>query len=87
MKGIRNGVSIFLSTGYCIGTVTAMFLNMILPADPEDDDEEEDEGEDDLSTQKKEGVMVAEKVEVAPAATAYVTKEADVYEEEPEEMA
>jgi uracil-xanthine permease len=35
MKGIRNGVSIFLSTGYCIGTVVAMILNGILPEDPE----------------------------------------------------
>ena len=33
MKGIRNGVSIFLSTGYCIGTVLAMLLNAILPED------------------------------------------------------
>ena len=33
MKGVRNGVSIFLSTGYCIGTVVAMLLNAILPAD------------------------------------------------------
>lgn len=33
MKGIRNGVSIFLSTGYCIGTVIAMLLNFILPED------------------------------------------------------
>ena len=30
LKGIRNGVSIFLSTGYCIGTVMAMVLNVIL---------------------------------------------------------
>jgi xanthine/uracil permease len=35
MKGIRNGVSIFLSTGYCVGTVMAMLLNGILPDDPE----------------------------------------------------
>lgn len=35
MKGLRNGVSIFLSTGYCIGSVTAMFLNAILPCDSE----------------------------------------------------
>jgi NCS2 family nucleobase:cation symporter-2 len=35
MKGVRNGVSIFLSTGYCIGTVTAMVLNTILPSEPE----------------------------------------------------
>lgn len=34
MKGIRNGISIFLSTGYCIGTVIAMLLNFILPEDP-----------------------------------------------------
>lgn len=33
MKGVRNGVSIFLSTGYCVGTVIAMLLNSILPAD------------------------------------------------------
>lgn len=33
MKGLRNGVSIFLSTGYCIGSVTAMLLNSILPCD------------------------------------------------------
>ena len=33
MKGIRNGVSIFLSTGYCVGTIFAVLLNMILPAD------------------------------------------------------
>lgn len=33
MKGLRNGVSIFLSTGYCIGSVTAIFLNTILPCD------------------------------------------------------
>jgi NCS2 family nucleobase:cation symporter-2 len=35
LKGIRNGVSIFLSTGYCIGTVMAMVLNLILPEDSE----------------------------------------------------
>lgn len=34
LKGLRNGVSIFLSTGYCVGTVAAMILNAILPADP-----------------------------------------------------
>ena len=33
LKGVRNGVSIFMSTGYCIGTVFAMLLNAILPGD------------------------------------------------------
>jgi len=33
MQGLRNGVSIFLSTGYCIGSVSAMVLNGILPLD------------------------------------------------------
>jgi len=33
LKGVRNGVSIFLSTGYCIGTMTAIVLNTILPED------------------------------------------------------
>lgn len=35
MKGIRNGVCIFLSTGYCVGTVIAMILNALLPDDME----------------------------------------------------
>jgi uracil-xanthine permease len=35
LKGVRNGVSIFLSTGYCVGTVVAMLLNTILPEDAE----------------------------------------------------
>ena len=33
LKGVRNGVSIFMSTGYCIGTVFAMLLNTIIPED------------------------------------------------------
>lgn len=36
MKGFRNGVSIFLSTGYCIGSVIAIILNAILPEDAEE---------------------------------------------------
>jgi uracil-xanthine permease len=36
LKGFRNGVSIFLSTGYCIGSVIAIVLNAILPEDPEE---------------------------------------------------
>ena len=36
MKGVRNAVSIFLSTGYCIGSVIAIILNLILPEDPDD---------------------------------------------------
>lgn len=32
-KGVRNGISIFLSTGYCVGTVVAMLLNAIIPED------------------------------------------------------
>ena len=36
MKGLRNAVSIFLSTGYCIGSVLAIILNTILPEDPEE---------------------------------------------------
>jgi uracil-xanthine permease len=52
MKGVRNGISIFLSTGYCIGTVMAMFLNAILPEDAsiepfEDDDEQKDKASTD----------------------------------------
>jgi len=36
MKGVRNGVIIFLSTGYCIGSVLAILLNAILPEDPDE---------------------------------------------------
>jgi len=36
MKGLRNAVSIFLSTGYCIGSVLAIILNTILPEDAEE---------------------------------------------------
>ena len=36
LKGLRNAVSIFLSTGYCIGSVLAILLNAILPDDPEE---------------------------------------------------
>ena len=42
LKGVRNGVSIFLSTGYCVGTVIAMLLNAILPEDSEIDYGEND---------------------------------------------
>jgi len=34
-KGIRQGMIIFLSTPYCIGTIVALVLNLILPADME----------------------------------------------------
>jgi uracil-xanthine permease len=34
-KGLRNALSIFMSTGYCVGTVIALLLNGILPADSE----------------------------------------------------
>lgn len=55
LKGVRDGVSIFLSTGYCIGTVVAMLLNFILPEDvpiskakvEDTDDEKEKKSNDD----------------------------------------
>lgn len=40
MKGVRNGVSIFLSTGYCIGSVIAIVLNGILPGDQDQADKD-----------------------------------------------
>jgi NCS2 family nucleobase:cation symporter-2 len=47
MRAVRNGILIILATPYCIGTILAMFLNMILPTDPEveivgDDDDDLD---------------------------------------------
>jgi len=66
-KGLRNGISIFLSTGYCVGTVVAMLLNFILPEDagmavPEDEEEKDvkeladsnsDEPQNDSETKEK----------------------------------
>lgn len=34
-QGVRDGILIFLSTPYCIGTVLALILNIILPEDME----------------------------------------------------
>merc|ERR1711976_808333 len=34
-KGVRNAIMLFLGTPYCIGSVLAMLMNMILPADME----------------------------------------------------
>jgi xanthine/uracil permease len=66
LTGLRNGVAIFLSTGYCVGTVFAMILNGILPEDVhvsymEDvtektkvvEDEKKVEGEHDLMLTEK----------------------------------
>jgi xanthine/uracil permease len=57
MKGVRNGASIFLSTGYCVGTVVAMFLNFLLPEDAGvnmsgDEDKDELELEEDVTAKK-----------------------------------
>lgn len=35
LKGLRNGISIFLSTGYCIGSFIAILLSAIMPEDQE----------------------------------------------------
>lgn len=54
-KGIRNAVSIFLSTGYCIGTVVALILNAILPADAEVEANDEPKKEKDLEVEAEMG--------------------------------
>jgi uric acid-xanthine permease len=61
LKGVRNGVSIFLSTGYCVGTVWAMILNALLPedaginyADSADFTAHTKKGEDDVDVAKEE---------------------------------
>ena len=63
LKGLRNGISIFLSTGYCIGTVIAILLNMILPEDAQviktsDARMEHDETADVTDTIRDDGVEV-----------------------------
>lgn len=63
MKGLRNGVSIFLSTGYCIGTVIAMILNGILPEDAEVTGMDKDEGEE---VEYEKGAKVVESDEDTP---------------------
>jgi NCS2 family nucleobase:cation symporter-2 len=67
MKGVRNGASIFLSTGYCIGTVMAMLLNFILPEDsgvhmPGDDEDKKLESASD--SDEPENVPVANELEL-----------------------
>ena len=63
LKGLRSGVSIFLSTGYCIGTVIAMLLNFILPADAGVAYLEEDTP---LADEAKEKKLSSEEEEVKP---------------------
>lgn len=63
LKGLRNGIAIFLSTGYCIGTVIAILLNLILPEDAQvvktsDFHMEHDETADVTSTARDDGVEV-----------------------------
>ena len=65
LKGLRSGVSIFLSTGYCVGTVVAMLLNFILPADPgvaylEDGDAGDEGKEKKLSSEEEDDVVKEE---------------------------
>mmetsp|Transcript_7484 Transcript_7484/g.15379 ORF Transcript_7484/g.15379 Transcript_7484/m.15379 type:complete len:629 (-) Transcript_7484:284-2170(-) len=45
LQGFRNGVSIFLSTGYCVGAVIAILLNGILPHDPPVEERRKEKGE------------------------------------------
>ena len=52
LKGVRNGVSIFLSTGYCIGSVVAMFLNALLPYGQEDKEFHDEENKKELEIQR-----------------------------------
>jgi uric acid-xanthine permease len=59
MKGIRNGVSIFLSTGYCVGTIVAILLNSILPVDAGVD-------MSDVTGHKAEAKLVEEEPKEAP---------------------
>ena len=65
-KGIRNGISIFLSTGYCIGTVIAMLLNTILPEDAgvatAEDDEDNPKALEDSSDDAKDAAAVESEV-------------------------
>jgi len=70
LKGLRNGVSIFLSTGYCIGTVAAMVLNAILPCDAEIAGAEEEEEAEVVAVKEVEEPDVEKPAEaVAPADT------------------
>jgi len=59
MRGIRNGTSLFLSTGYCVGTVIAIVLNTVIPVvETDSGDDDSDSGDiehsSSFSTQGKE---------------------------------
>lgn len=52
MKGLRNGISIFLSTGYCVGSLIATVLHSILPEDaPEQNSSNELPAKEDLGSE------------------------------------
>jgi NCS2 family nucleobase:cation symporter-2 len=82
VKGLRNGVSIFLSTGYCVGTVVAMLLNFILPEDAGVNiaGVEDDQDEVDAKVLESEGDDTPEKMEEddAPVVDAFVEEEDEV---------
>lgn len=54
LKGLRNGVSIFLSTGYCIGTILAILLNLIIPEEEVEKDIVEKEPLEPSESEKEE---------------------------------
>lgn len=76
MKGVRNGISIFLSTGYCVGTVIAMILNAILPEDLALSYAKEYVGEaEDLELTEEPPKKVAPDAEADPDPTVQIEKE------------
>jgi len=78
LKGLRNGISIFLSTGYCIGSFAAMVLNAILPCDTELSYEEEKTAEEknDEKSEEEESPPDVEKP-AAPEESAIEAAETD----------
>jgi xanthine/uracil permease len=54
MKGVRNGVSIFLSTGYCVGPIIAILLNLILPEEIASEEAENLESDSGTGTEEVE---------------------------------
>lgn len=101
MKGFRNGVSIFLSTGYCIGSVIAIVLNFILPEDYEEyvgegdivwdavgEKSVTDGGKDAIEVEEVAEGVAAFNEEEAGAAKAETSSEEDgIVSEQPKEIA
>ena len=91
LKGLRNGIAIFLSTGYCVGTVVAILLNTILPEDAQvvkvgDVRFDHDETEDVTNTVRDDGIKLSKELSSDDSAEGQTSEDLDKTKEEGKAM-